>query len=114
MYDIALRSTLSTPQNFIGMVLVLKPKMLNTRFKFITEGKIKKPKDYEELKQSRFYNLVDLPYVTPTGARYVILNNKTGNGFYNFRQKKAEKLKLHNLDEIDQDWIDDYKALSEH
>ena len=77
------------------------------------KGKGKRPKEYEELKSLRFYDLVDLPYVTPDGARYICLNNRTRNSYWKLKQKKAEKLKLYNLEEPDPEWIADYNSLSE-
>lgn len=114
MYDITISSNLSTPENFLTVILTLGDKALTTRIKILTEGKAKAPKEYEDLKALRFYDIVDLPYVTPVGARYVILNNRTKNSYWKFKQKKSEKLRLYNLEESDPEWIADYNSLSEY
>ncbi len=114
MYDLTFGSSQYASENFVTIILTLGNKALTARIKVLTEGKIKASKEYEDLKTQRFYDLVDIPYVTPTGARYVILNNRTHNSYWKFKQKKAEKLKLYNLDETDQEWDADYRSLSEY
>lgn len=113
MYDITIDSSDSDYKNYLTVVLTLEPVALSTRIKILTEGKAKGPKEYDDLKALRFYDIVDLPYVTPFGARYIILNNKTIHSFRRIKQKNLEKLKLHNLEETDPEWIADYNSLSE-
>ncbi len=114
MYDFVLKNRGYSEENFIAMTLQLKQRILKVIFKFIIDDEMEIAKEYEELKSNRFYDIVDLPYVTPNGARYIIRSHYTSGYNTKFKKKKAEPLKLHEIEQVDPEWIADYNALSEY
>ncbi len=114
MHDLVLKSRGYSEENYITMILQRKQKILKVNFKFITDDDKEIAKEYEELKSNRFYDLVDLPYVTPNGARFIIKSKYTFNYNSKLKKKKGEKLKLHEIEQVDPEWLADYNSMSEY
>lgn len=100
-------------KEYFTMLFGTGDKVLRLRVKIIVESKQKLAKTYQEIKNSRFYNLVEMPYVTPGGSQRIIhrihLREKL-----RLKEKKAVLLKLDKIQkgELDQDWITDFNELS--
>ncbi len=107
--DLRLR-IVTLSKNFFTILLKLGENILNMRIKIIYEGKGVSVKTYEEMKANRFYNLVDLAYISPEGSQSLIYTIQSKNKTEGMKAKKAEKLKLDKLHEgkINQEWITDY------
>ncbi len=105
---------ISLRKNFFTILLGFEENILNVRIKIIYEGRGHTVKTYEEMKDNRFYNLVDLPYISPEGSQSLIYAIHSKNKPEGIKVKIAEKLKLDKLHEgkINQEWVTDYIAIA--
>ncbi len=97
-------------KNFFTMLFKLEENILNMRIKIVYDGGGISVKNYEEMKANRFYNMVDLPYISPEGSQSLIYAIQSRNKTKGMKTKEAEKLKLDKLTEgkINQEWVTDY------
>lgn len=100
-------------KNITMMFGIDEEKVLTYRVKIHSEGKGKLAKTYEDIITKSFYELVNLPYMTPAGSESLVYHIHLGHS-RKIRNKKLVELNLEKFVKQEQNpqWLQDYTNLS--